>query len=136
MQKGLQPFFVDTLSDEVCCGSAPEPQSGPYEKPGYKLLHFVEKFIGTPIGPVPRVKTKLERTDYLGTLTARLDIRRNHYKVAPGLYCVGNPGQNSPVLLTANYKLSFDMLRRELTSLDAWILVIDTRAINVWCAQT
>jgi hypothetical protein len=134
MQRGLQPLFVDTLSDEVCCGSAPEPQSGPYEKPGYKLLHFVEEFIGTPIGPVPRVKTKLERTDFLGTLTARLDIRRNHYKIAPGLYCVGNPGQDSPVLVTANYKLSFDMLRRELTSLDAWILVIDTRGINVWCA--
>jgi len=37
-------------------------------------------------------------------------------------------------LVTANYKLSFDTLRRELTSLDAWILVIDTRGINVWCA--
>jgi hypothetical protein len=47
---------------------------------------------------------------------------------------VGNPGQDSPVLVTANYKLSFDTLRRELTSLDAWVLVIDTRGINVWCA--
>ena len=36
--------------------------------------------------------------------------------------------------MTANFKLSFDDLRRELTSLDAWILVLDTRGINVWCA--
>jgi hypothetical protein len=47
---------------------------------------------------------------------------------------VGNPGQDSAVLVTANYKLSFDALRREMASLDAWVLVIDTRGINVWCA--
>jgi len=130
----LEPLFVETPSDEVCCGSAPGPQSSPYEKPGYKLLHFVEVFIDTPIGPVPRVKTQLERTDFLSTISARLGIERDQYKIAPGLYCVGNPGQDSPVLVTANYKLSFDTLRRELTSLDVWILVIDTRGINVWCA--
>lgn len=47
---------------------------------------------------------------------------------------MGNPGQDSAVLVTANYKLSFDTLRKELTFLDAWILVVDTRGINVWCA--
>ena len=134
VHSGLQPLFVDTPSTEVCCGSAPGPQSSPYEKPGYKLLHFVEVFMDTPIGPVPRVKTQLERTDFLGTISTRLGIERDHYKIAPGLYCVGSPGQDSPVLVTANYKLSFDTLRRELTSLDAWILVVDTRGINVWCA--
>ncbi len=134
LHTGLQPLIADTISDEVCCGSAPEPKSSPYERPGYQLLHFVEEFFDTPIGPVPKIKTLLERTDFLGSLSARLDINRNGYKIAPGLYCVGNPGQDSPVLVTANYKLSFDMLRRELTSLDAWILVLDTRGINVWCA--
>ncbi len=113
---GHQPLFMDTPSDEVCCGSAPGPQSSAYERQGYELLNFVEGFIETPIGPVPRVKTKLERTDILGTITTRLGIERDQYKIAPGLYCVGNPGQDSPVLVTANYKLSFDTLRRELTS--------------------
>ena len=60
-----QPLFVDIPSDEVCCGSAPGPQSSPYEKPGYELLPFVEGFIDTPVGPVPKVKTYLERTDFL-----------------------------------------------------------------------
>ena len=131
---GLQPFIVDTPSDEVCCGSAPGPQSSPYEKPGYQLLQFVDVFIDTPVGAVPKVKTHWERSDLLGTINARLGIHRNEYKIAPGLYCAGDPGQDSPVLVTANYKLSFDTLRRELTSLDAWILVVDTRGINVWCA--
>ena len=37
-------------------------------------------------------------------------------------------------MVTANYKLSFDSLRKELSDIDAWILVADTRGINVWCA--
>ncbi|RJX20638.1 MAG: hypothetical protein C4563_06035, partial [Desulfobulbus sp.] len=70
----------------------------------------------------------------MGTVRARVGIFRSGYKVNPGLYCVGNAGPESPVLATANYKLSFDALRRELAGIDAWILVTDTRGINVWCA--
>ena len=44
------------------------------------------------------------------------------------------PGPDSPVLVSANYKMSFDRLRRELEGIDAWILVLDTKGINVWCA--
>jgi acetyl-CoA decarbonylase/synthase complex subunit gamma len=47
---------------------------------------------------------------------------------------VGHPESKSPVLVTANFKLSFDRLRSELEGLDVWILVLDTRGINVWCA--
>jgi hypothetical protein len=47
---------------------------------------------------------------------------------------VGNPTSISPVFVTANYKLSFDALRKELAEINAWILVADTRGINVWCA--
>jgi acetyl-CoA decarbonylase/synthase complex subunit gamma len=56
------------------------------------------------------------------------------FTVDPGLYALGNPNDGSPVLLTANYKMSFDALRRALPGLDAWILVLDTGGINVWCA--
>jgi hypothetical protein len=56
------------------------------------------------------------------------------YTVSPGLYAVGQPDDASDVFVSANYKLSFDVLRRELTGLDAWILVLDTKGINVWCA--
>ena len=57
-----------------------------------------------------------------------------NYKVDPGLYALGNPDKQSPVLVTANYKMSFDSLRGALPGRDAWILVLDTRGINVWCA--
>jgi len=56
------------------------------------------------------------------------------YTVDPGLYAVGNPDAQSPVLVTANYKMSFDRLRAELSGIDAWILVLNTDGINVWCA--
>jgi acetyl-CoA decarbonylase/synthase complex subunit gamma len=38
------------------------------------------------------------------------------------------------VLVTANYKLTVDVLRRELGGRDLWILVLDTANVNVWCA--
>lgn len=47
---------------------------------------------------------------------------------------MGNPNEKSPVLVTANYKLTFDKLRSNLQDLNLWILVIDTKGINVWCA--
>jgi hypothetical protein len=95
---------------------------------------FVDGFANTPAGPVPRVRTRMLPSDRLGTALARLGAIRSNYKVVPGLYCVGDPTPDSPVLVTANYKLTFDAVRRELTGVDAWLLVADTRGINVWCA--
>jgi CO dehydrogenase/acetyl-CoA synthase gamma subunit (corrinoid Fe-S protein) len=54
--------------------------------------------------------------------------------VPPGLYRLGNPDNDSAVFASANYTLSFDALRSALAGTDAWILVLDTKGINVWCA--
>ena len=56
------------------------------------------------------------------------------YQVPPGIYAVGHPDSGSPVLVSANYKMSFDRLRRELGGLNLSILVLDTKGVNVWCA--
>jgi hypothetical protein len=127
----LQPKPAEEI---VCCGPSSGPQSSSNERPGYTLCPFVEDFIQTPVGPVPRIKTNLSATDIIGTIKARLSISRMNYKVAPGLYSVGDPNSNSAILVTANYKLTFDVLRREMVGLNVWILVVDTRGINVWCA--
>jgi hypothetical protein len=50
------------------------------------------------------------------------------------LYALGQPTAESPVFVSANYSLSFDALRTALPGIDAYILVLDTRGINVWCA--
>jgi acetyl-CoA decarbonylase/synthase complex subunit gamma len=64
----------------------------------------------------------------------RWAISRSRYRVEPGLYAVGSPTAESPVLVSANYKMSFDRLRSQLGGLDAWLLVLDTHGVNVWCA--
>ena len=64
----------------------------------------------------------------------RFAIGRNHYIVEPGLYALGKPTPESPVFVSANYKLSFDHLRCALGGTDGWILALDTKGINVWCA--
>ncbi len=83
---------------------------------------------------MPRVAAALTLRDRIGTIGARTGFTRNNYKITPGLYCLGEPSAASPVLVTANYKLTFDALRQELAGINAWILVVDTRGINVWCA--
>lgn len=67
-------------------------------------------------------------------MLARFSIYRSGWRVAPGLYRLGEPGPDSPVFVSANYRLSFDALRGSLPGVDAYILVLDTKGINVWCA--
>jgi len=134
-REAIKTTVAATAGDEeVCCGSPVGPESGPLEKPGYMLCRFVEEFIETPAGSVPRVSNVLGRSDWMETLKVRAGIDRHQYKVTPGLYCIGVPDKGSPVLVSANYKLSFDTLRKEITKTDVWILVLDTRGVNVWCA--
>ena len=83
---------------------------------------------------MPQVARVPDLRDRLGHMFARIGFTRNNYRVTPGLYAVGNPDKSSPVLVTANYKLSFDALRFALRGMDGWLLVADTRGINVWCA--
>ncbi|MFW9837561.1 MAG: methyltransferase domain-containing protein [Candidatus Thorarchaeota archaeon] len=56
--------------------------------------------------------------------------------IAPGLYRAGAPTEDSPVVVTANYELTYYTVMRALNKdkLDAWVLVCDTNGINVWCA--
>ncbi len=88
----------------------------------------------TPTGEVPRVSSSLTLADHWGTIKARWGLGRMRYTVDPGLYALGNPDNQAPVLVTANYKMSFDRLREALPNRDAWILVLDTKGINVWCS--
>ena len=83
---------------------------------------------------IPQVSTELKIWDFLGAVMVRWGINRNRYMVEPGLYAAGKPDADSDVFVTANYKLSFDHLRKNLSGIDGWILVLDTRGVNVWCA--
>jgi hypothetical protein len=134
--KGLSSSGVTLMPsmDQAQNSCAAPGQDTAHEKPGYILGHWVEDFIETPAGLVPRIKTSLSARDRVSTALVRCGFNRYRYIVAPGLYAVGHPTQESEVLVTANFKLTFDHLRKELANINAWILVLDTKGINVWCA--
>jgi hypothetical protein len=83
---------------------------------------------------VPRISTTLGVRDHLGAWKARWGINRMNYLVPPGLYAIGEPTPEAPVLVTANYKMSYDLVRRALAGRNVWLLVLETFGINVWCA--
>lgn len=95
---------------------------------------YILEWIDTNAGKIPKVSSELNKSDKLGSLKVRLAFNRNNYKVDPGIYAIGDPSPGSDVFVSANYKLSFDILRTVLHGISAWILVLDTKGINVWCA--
>jgi len=123
------PMVDNHQSDSCCTGEEAALSYGNAAE-----ANWVTGQIETAVGPVYCIATTLKRRDMLGSIKARWGVGRMSYTVPPGLYAVGNPDQSSPVLVSANYKLSFDSLRRELSGLNLWILVLDTKGINVWCA--
>jgi hypothetical protein len=80
------------------------------------------------------INSTITFTNRLDHFLARWGINRTGHRVEPGLYRIGSPTTESPVLASANYTLSFDALRSALAGYDAYILVLDTKGINVWCA--
>lgn len=105
-----------------CCGS-----SDTGSKQIFTLSGKTDHVIKTTSGEI----TPANRRDHL---MARLGVKREQHRVEPGLYTMGNPTKESPVFVSANYTLSFDALRYALRDIDCYILVLDTKGINVWCA--
>jgi hypothetical protein len=53
-----------------------------------------------------------------------------------GLIRIGQPARGSPVLLTGNFQLTVERVKRALAGLDAYLLVANSRGVHVWCAAT
>ena len=123
----------DNNLNSCCCQPLPKREApccpGAGRKPGW-----VDGAVDSAGRKVPRVKSRLELSDHLGNWKVRWHMGRGSHRVEPGLYAVGDPDKDSPVLVTANYKMSFDRLRTCLAGRNAWLLPVDTRGINVWCA--
>lgn len=114
-----------TSQNSCCCGNGDKD---------HKKQHWIIGEVSTSQGDIPRISTRLTSADRWGTCKVRLGIKRMNYKINPGLYAVGTPDNTSTVLVTSNYKLTFDTLRKELDGLNLWIMVLDTKGVNVWCA--
>ena len=58
----------------------------------------------------------------------------DHVPIEPGIYQSGTPDEKSPLIVTANYIYTYIKVMRALKGLDAWVLCVDSKGINVWCA--
>jgi acetyl-CoA decarbonylase/synthase complex subunit gamma len=78
-----------------------------------------------------------------GPAKASLTLRQNIYtdpqkpiQMNPGLYRVGNPGKDAPVLMTVNFSLTFFTLEGYLESsrVPCFMLIVDTEGLSVLTA--
>ncbi|MBU0764768.1 MAG: acetyl-CoA synthase subunit gamma [Bacteroidetes bacterium] len=98
------------------------------------IPHYITGQIETPVGTICKVSSVWTTADIFSTIKVRWSIGRMKYTVTPGLYAVGLPDAGSDVFISCNFKLSFDHVRCALHGINAWILVLDTKGVNVWCA--
>ena len=87
-----------------CCCAVGGKQAEIVQKPPSTTEPWVLGTLDTPVGVVPQVDTRLRLADHLGAWRVRWGIGRMRYRVDPGLYAVGHPTPESPVLVSANYK--------------------------------
>lgn len=88
----------------------------------------------TPATRIACIDSELGIRDHIGACLSRWGINRMNFIVPPGLYAIGLPSAMDPVLVTANYKMSYDIVRQSLKGRNCWLLVLETYGINVWCA--
>ena len=134
-----EPIDTDTVTEQKnsCCSGQLQEQStaeNTLECGNHIETDYRTGYIHTLAGEVPQITTELTFKDTLGSWKCRWSIGRMDYKVEPGIYAVGTPDNLSQVLVTANYKMTFDRLREQLGGLNLWIVVLDTDGVNVWCA--
>ena len=80
---------------------------------------------------------------FSATAKAALTLRQNIYtdpqkpiQMNPGIYRVGNPGKDAPVLMTVNFSLTFFTLQGYLESshMPCFMLIVDTEGLSVLTA--
>lgn len=127
---------VSSSPSSSCCAAADTSNATPETQPVAPCADqdWIIGSVASEIGDVPRIATTLSFGDIVGSWKCRWSIGRMDYKVEPGLYAVGSPDTASPVLVTSNYKMTFDRVRAELGGLNLWLMVLDTDGVNVWCA--
>ncbi|HPR38557.1 MAG TPA: mercury methylation corrinoid protein HgcA [Spirochaetota bacterium] len=133
VQNKLKPFSPLTCAADCGCSPVKSITSADITSE-FKNETWFTGVIDSPAGPVPQVSTEIKLSERMAHIRSRASSFRMKFSLKPGLYAVGSPASTSDIFVTANYRLSFDHLRKALKGMNAWILVLDTAGINVWCA--
>lgn len=146
LNKESLPVPYHRIAMNHCNRPGQHAPNSPHECPSHWIKHDPAPPSGfdfgvisgwEPLNTIPSPMVANERVSFgerLRNLSVRWAYKRHNHRVTPGVYSFGAPDGTSPVLVTANYKLTFDTLRGHLGGLHLWILVLDTNGINVWCA--
>ena len=127
------------VRQKAICRSAPELgypiffDTTRYEQHDAAIVIGIDKYAGI-------IVTK----DLLpGSAAATLTLRQNIYtdpqkpiQMNPGMYPVGEPGKDAPVLLTVNFSLTYFTLQGylEATKIPCYMLIVDTEGLSVLTA--
>jgi hypothetical protein len=124
----------DALPQSCGCSGGPPAAGASGLQRAARKPEWVTGTVQSRIGDIRQISTGLSSADHWEHIKCRISAFRNSYTIEPGLYAVGRPDETSEVLVSANYKMSFDLLRKALNGMNAWVIVLDTGGINVWCA--
>jgi acetyl-CoA decarbonylase/synthase complex subunit gamma len=85
------------------------------------------------------VLSNLDATVVFPLLLERLNIYTDPQKpmiISQGIYEIGNPGPDSPVLVTTNFALTYFIVSGEIegSKVPAWLLIQDTEGLSVMTA--
>lgn len=103
------------------------------------IAHLIMNTLKVEGIEIPVLSRDVTLKDKLGSAMVRMGIHRMGYHFPPGLYFIGDEtlattNSGVPVIVTCNYKLTLDTVRAQLKKEAYWLLVLDTKGVNVWCA--
>lgn len=78
----------------------------------------------------------MSRLRYVRITVLQTLLRVLPFPTRTGLCRIGDPGRHSPVLVTGNFALTVERVKKALEGLDVYLLVANSRGVNVWCAAT
>ena len=76
----------------------------------------------------------MRRLKYIVSSIVETLLRMMPFPCKTGLIKIGHPDRNSPVLVTCNFHLTVERVKRALKGLNSYLLVANSHGINVWCA--
>jgi acetyl-CoA decarbonylase/synthase complex subunit gamma len=127
------------IRQKAICRSAPELgfpvffDTTRYEQQDAAIVLGIDKYAGII------VCMDLSHASAVATLTLRQNIYTDPQKpiqMNPGVYPVGSPGKDAPVLLTVNFSLTYFTLQGylEATRIPCYMLIVDTEGLSVLTA--
>lgn len=78
----------------------------------------------------------MNRIKYIAVNILETLLRVFPFSYKTGVIKIGHPDRTSPVLITGNYHLTVERVKRALKGSNVYLLIANSRGINVWCAAT